>query len=177
MLVELLKKYKSVWVFLLRFFGAYLIGVLLYNTYLSPFNTEVDGITRLITEQVAAMLSITFPQITCVYSLNNPISEIQYMEVPIVLLIEGCNAVSVMILFTAFLVAFKGRLKSYLWFLPTGIVILYIANLLRIYIIAMITLYFPAYVNMAHDYVFPGVIYGTTFLLWVIWVKYLVNKN
>ena len=175
--MELLRKYKSVWIFLLRFFGVYFIGVLLYNTYLSEFTSQIDDITRMVTEQVASLLSLTLPEITCVYSTTSPLAEIHYFGIRLVLLIEGCNAISVMILFIAFLVAFKGALKNYLWYVPFGIVTLYLANLSRIYLIGMIILYFPDYANMAHDYIFPGVIYGTTFVLWVIWVKYLTIKK
>jgi exosortase family protein XrtF len=170
--VEILKKYSAVWIFLLKFFAVYVVGVLLYNNYLSDFTTHVDGVTSLITEQVAQMFSVTLPEITTCYSNENPIAEIKYFNVPIVLLIEGCNALSVMILFTAFVVAFKGELVHYLWFIPSGIVVLYIANLVRIYLIGMILLYYPNWVTMAHDFIFPGIIYGTTFILWVLWVKY-----
>jgi exosortase family protein XrtF len=163
--------------FLLRFFGVYIVLILLYNSYLAQFNNELDQLTKLVTEQVAALLSITLPEVTCVYSEVNPMAEIQYFGVPLVLLIEGCNAVSVMILFVSFLVAFKGRFKDLIWFAPLGIILLYGANLFRIYLIGMIILYFPNLTNMAHDYIFPGVIYGTSFLLWVIWVKYFANKN
>ncbi|MGB0806452.1 MAG: exosortase family protein XrtF [Salibacteraceae bacterium] len=175
--MEIFKKYKSVWMFLLRFFGAYIIGVFLYNSYLSQYVTEVDNVTRMVTEQVATMLSVTLPEISCVYSTVNPMAEIQYFGVTLMVLIEGCNAISVMILFVAFLVAFQGKLKTYFWFVPSGILILYLANLVRIYLIGMIILYFPSWTNLAHDYVFPGVIYGTTFILWVVWVKYFTKKR
>lgn len=151
--------------------------VLAYNAYLSQFDLEIDNVTRIVTEQVASLLAITLPEISCVYSNVNPMSEIQYFGITFMVLIEGCNAVSVMILFVAFLIAFKGKLKHYLWFVPAGVVGLYLANLARIYLIGLIILYFPDWSNLAHDYIFPGVIYGTTFLLWVIWVKYFSIKN
>jgi exosortase family protein XrtF len=175
--VEFLRKYKAVWLFLFKFFTVYIVGVLVYNFYLSDFITHIDGITETVTEQVAQIFSITLPEITTFYSCESPTAEIQYFGVPLVLLIEGCNAVSIMILFLAFIVAFKGALKHYLWFVPLGIIIIYLANLLRIYLIGMIVLYLPEYTEWAHDYVFPGIIYGTTFMLWVIWVKFLADKD
>jgi exosortase family protein XrtF len=104
-------------------------------------------------------------------------SEIRYFGVTLLKLIEGCNAVSVMILFVSFLVAFKGKLIKLIWFAPMGIILLYGANLFRIYLIGMIVLFYPNLTNVAHDYVFPGVIYGTTFLLWVLWVKYFSIRH
>jgi len=175
--MDFFKKYKSVWLFLLRFFGAYILLVFLYNLYLSQYITEVDNVTRIVTEQVASLLSITLPEITCVYSTVNPMAEIQYFGVTLMILIEGCNAISVMILFVAFLVAFRGKFKTYLWFVPSGILILYLANIWRIYLIGLIILYFPKWSNIAHDYIFPGVIYGATFMLWVIWVKYFSKSG
>jgi exosortase family protein XrtF len=175
--VELLRKYKSVWVFLLRFFVVYLIGLIGYNVFLNQYSIQLDGITRMVTEQVASMLSVSLPEISCTYSDISPLAQIRYTGITIVLLVEGCNAVSIMILFLAFLGAFKGRKRDVLWFAPLGLLIIYFANLVRIYLISMIILYYPNWTNMAHDYVFPGVIYGTTFILWVIWVKYFSIKE
>lgn len=133
-------------------------------------------ITEGVTEQVARIFSWSLPEISTFYSGESPVAEIRYFDVPLVLLIEGCNAISVMILFVAFVIAFKGKIQRYLWFIPLGITILYLANLIRIYLIGMIVLYLPDYVEWAHDYIFPGIIYGTTFLLWVVWVKFLADK-
>tara|TARA_R110002050_G_scaffold176775_1_gene309761 strand:+ start:22810 stop:23346 length:537 start_codon:yes stop_codon:yes gene_type:complete len=174
--VEIFKKYKAVWLFILKFFGVYIIGVLIYNYYLSGFSTSLDQFSIYVTEQVASLFSTTLPEITTSYSCTHPIAEIQYYQVPLVLITEGCNAISVMILFMAFLVAFKGAFKHYLWFVPLGLMLLYVSNIVRIYLIGMIVLYYPKYVNFSHDFLFPGIIYGTTFLLWVVWVKYFANK-
>lgn len=175
--MEFFSKYKIVWLFLLKFFGAYIIGVLIYNFYLSDYIDHVDSATAMMTEQVARLFSITLPEITTYYSCDAPLAEVHYMGVPLIAMIEGCNAISVMILFVAFLVAFTGSLKQYFWFVPLGLFVIYLANISRIYLIGMIVLYFPNYVDTAHDYLFPGIIYGTVFILWVIWVKYLVAKN
>lgn len=175
--MEIFSKYKAVWLFILKFFGVYILGVWVYNQYLSEFTTSLDGFSRLVTEQVANLFSITLPEITTAYSCETPIAEIQYYEVPLVLIMEGCNAISVMILFLAFIIAFKGAIKHYLWFVPLGLLILYVSNLVRIYLIGMIVLYYPDYVGFSHDFLFPGIIYGTTFLLWVIWVKFFADKS
>ena len=46
--------------------------------------------------------------------------------------IEGCNSVSIIILFLAFIVAFKGSLKNTIIFGVVGAMIIYIVNILRI---------------------------------------------
>lgn len=174
--MDIFKKYKAVWLFLIKFFGAYILGVLIYNNYLQGFTQSLDTFSSVVTEQVASLLSLTLPEITTFYSCESPIAKVEYYNVPIVSITEGCNAISVMILFVAFLIAFKGALKNYLWFVPMGIFVLYVSNIIRIYMIGMILLYYPDYVNLAHDFLFPGIIYGTTFLLWVIWIKYFTDN-
>lgn len=175
--MDFLRKYKAVWLFLLKFFAVYIIGVLIYNAYLAGFANSVDDITRYVTEQVAGLFSKTLPEITTVYACDSPMAEVRYFDVTLIFVIEGCNAVSVMILFLAFIVAFTGKLKHYLWFAPLGILILYVSNLFRIYLIGMIVLYYNDFTEISHDYLFPGIIYGTVFLLWVIWVKYLAIQK
>lgn len=176
MLVFLYKKYKYVWHFLAKFFAVYILGVVSYNTYLGRFGNSVDGMTRWVTEQVASLFSKTLPEITTVYAEANPMAEIRYFDVTLIYVIEGCNAISVMILFVAFIVAFTGPLKHYLWFVPSGLGFIYLANIFRIYLIGMIVLYYNSWTEFSHDYLFPGIIYGSVFLLWVIWVKYFANK-
>ena len=170
--MNLFQKYKSVWLFLIQFFGVYIFGVYLYNQYLGLYLPGLDVFSIAITQQLSGMFSLTLPEITTYFSAEEPLGEVHYYEVPFVLINEGCNAISVMILFVSFIVAFKGSLRHYVWFIPAGLVLLYVANITRIYLIGLIYLYYPSYVNLAHDYLFPGIIYGTTFLLWVVWVKY-----
>jgi len=174
--MNLFQKYKSVWLFLLKFFGAYILGVFLYNQYLGLFLPDLDIFSVSITEQLAQLFSITLPEISTAYSCEAPIGELHYYNVPFIFINEGCNAISVMILFVSFLIAFRGSLRHYLWFIPVGLVMLYIANISRIYVLGLVYLYYPDYFNIAHDYLFPGIIYGATFMLWVVWVKYFSIK-
>ncbi len=173
-MMNIFSEYKSVWLFLAKFFGVYIAGVLIYNGYLSGYIDHLDSATTFVTEQVAKLLSLSLPQISTFYSCEAPFSEIHYFGVPVVTMIEGCNAISVMILFLAFIIAFTGKFKSYLWFGPLGLVMIYLSNIVRIYLIAMIVLYYPNYIYIAHDYLFPAIIYGTVFILWVFWVKFIV---
>jgi exosortase family protein XrtF len=78
-----------------------------------------------------------------------------------------------MILFVAFLLAFKAPLKNYLWFIPLGLFILHVSNIIRIASIGKINAHIPEWSQAAHDYLFPAWIYGTVILLWIVWVKYL----
>ena len=84
---------------------------------------------------------------------------------------EGCNSLNVIIVMLAFLVAYQGRAKYYLWFIPLSIVVIYIANLIRIDALVFVSVYLPDYMYFTHKYFFTAFIYAVVFLLWFWWVK------
>ena len=92
-------------------------------------------------------------------------------------IIEGCNSVSVIILFLSFIIAFSGSLKHTVLFGLFGSLLIYVVNVLRIIALTIMYHRFPKYQDILHDLLFPGIIYGLTFMLWVTWVKFFSNLN
>lgn len=92
-------------------------------------------------------------------------------------MIEGCNAVSIMIMFVAFIFAFyKGFLKTISYILAS-LILLYILNVLRIVLINIIAVQYPSYLKASHDYLFPAIIYGGVVVLWIVWINFFVLKE
>jgi len=89
--------------------------------------------------------------------------------------IEGCNSVSVIILFISFVIAFSGKLKTTIFFLLIGGVVLYVANLFRIVILSIGLYHYPWRSEVLHTVIFPAIIYGMVFLLWMLWVNKFSN--
>jgi exosortase family protein XrtF len=89
-------------------------------------------------------------------------------------IIEGCNGISVSILFIAFVLAFKGRLVDTLLFIPMGLLLINLSNVFRLSIITYVSRSHYEYYKFFHDYLFPAIIYGMIFVLWMIWVNYFV---
>jgi exosortase family protein XrtF len=87
--------------------------------------------------------------------------------------VEGCNAASIIILFISFVIAFAEKFKKTLLFLIGGGLLIYLVNLIRIAILTVIYYEYPQYQEMLHSVVFPAIIYGMVFLLWMIWVRML----
>jgi exosortase/archaeosortase family protein len=86
-------------------------------------------------------------------------------------IIEGCNALSVIILFIAFIIAFSGKLKNTIVFILLGSILIHVLNVGRIALLSIALYHFPQYQHLLHGVVFPLIIYGVVFLLWVIWVN------
>lgn len=86
--------------------------------------------------------------------------------------VEGCNAISIIILFIAFIVAFSSKITTTALYILFGSLLIYIVNIIRIAFITVALYKYPEYQKILHDIVFPSIIYGITFLLWFIWVTY-----
>jgi exosortase family protein XrtF len=90
-------------------------------------------------------------------------------------IVEGCNALSVIILFVAFVVAFSGKWIQTIGFILLGSILIHIMNVLRIAILSIALYYHPDQESLLHGVVFPLIIYGFVFVLWVIWVNKFSN--
>jgi len=92
-------------------------------------------------------------------------------------IIEGCNSLSIIILFVSFIIAFSGSLKATILFGLFGSVLIYFVNILRIIALSMLYYKYPEYEEYLHDLLFPAIIYGLIFILWITWVKFYSNIN
>ena len=91
--------------------------------------------------------------------------------------IEGCNSISVILLFLAFIIAFSGNFMTTVVFGIVGSVLIYVTNIFRMAILAITILEYPKQQELMHNLIFPAIIYGMVFLLWVIWVNKFSNYN
>ncbi len=94
--------------------------------------------------------------------------------------IEGCNSISVIILFLAFIIAFSGKTITTILFGVIGSVLIYYINIVRIAILSIGLYKYPKQESLLHDLIFPAIIYGFVVVLWLIWIKkyaYSINKN
>ncbi len=153
---------------------SYLILTFIYQTYLNRFdgqNAEVDTFTQSVAIQSAAVLSWFDSQSYTMPHLKEPSVKLFYKGKYISRIIEGCNALSVIILFISFVVAFTGKFKKTILFITFGTVLIHILNIGRIALLCVALYNLPQYEHLLHGVIFPLVIYGIVFLLWVIWVN------
>ncbi|MBS1635502.1 MAG: archaeosortase/exosortase family protein [Bacteroidetes bacterium] len=86
-----------------------------------------------------------------------------------------CNGITLIFLFAVFIVAYPGNIKNKLWFIPLGILLVHLINLLRIISLALIAFYAPEYLNFNHTYTFTFLAYSFVFGLWMLWVNKYAN--
>lgn len=174
LLKDILQEYKPFLLFLAKFFICYLVLTLVYQYYLGKFehkNNQIDTFTISVGKQTIGVLRLFEENSYSINHLTEPSVKIYYKNKYVSRIIEGCNAISVMILFISFVVAFTGRFKSTVWFILMGLILIHVLNITRIALLSVALFKFPQYEHFLHGVLFPLIIYGVVFLLWVIWVN------
>lgn len=175
-----MRKNKNVILFLVKFFVTYFLLVTVYNGYLKKTQQKqptfkTAPITALVASQTVSLLD---------FFGYNAVAEQHEEELSVKLIlnnrftarvIEGCNSISMIILFVAFIIAFTGSLKATVVFSVLGSVFIYIINIIRIAILTVLIYKYPQQQDLLHSIVFPAIIYGAVFMLWVLWVEKFSN--
>lgn len=160
--------------FLAKFLGSYLVFIFIYQIFLDNFKDaifNVDSFTAMVSNQTKTILDFWGFRVDLVQHQTEPAVRILVNNKPIVRIVEGCNAMSVMILFVAFIVAFSGKFLRTSLYIVFGILLIHVLNILRISLLIVGMLRFREYETIMHDIIFPLFIYGVVFGLWVLWVN------
>lgn len=173
----MLKDFKPVLGILLRFIIIYVVLLLAYQFYLNSFKESgLDPYSRMIARHVMHVQNaLGYP--SALY--DDVPGEQMWFHVRtgfVTRMVEGCNAISVIILFVSFIFAFYKGTKTFV-FVGISLLILYIMNVLRIVGLNIVAADYEKYSKMVHDYVFPAVIYGSVVVLWLVWIKFFALKK
>jgi len=151
----------------------YFIVTIVYSIYLNQFHTQrnaVDGITHFVAEQTKNTLVFFGADCEIIKHEFEPSYKVIYNSKYIARIVEGCNAISVIILFASFIFAFSNRFITTFLYIFLGSILVFILNIFRIALLTKGLYKYPEYGTFLHDILFPLVIYGVVFVLWIIWV-------
>jgi exosortase family protein XrtF len=164
--------YQPFFLFLSKFFLTFIILTVLYQGFLNRFdNNKLDSITKLVASNTVQLLDLCSAGVVVEENKAETFIKISYNHSYVARIIEGCNAVSVIILFVSFVVSFSGKFKPTLFFVLGGSIIIYVLNVIRIAMLTILIYHFPGQVSILHGVLFPLFIYGVVFILWIIWVR------
>ncbi len=152
----------------------YFVLTFLYESYLSQFDAlrfEVDEFTQIVSNQCVGFLQFFDFHVFEVINKTESCMNIFFNNRFVAKIIEGCNGLSVIIMFVAFVVAFTGNWKATILYVIGGSLLIHVVNVFRIAVLCVLMFYYPQYEHVLHGVVFPLIIYGLVFLLWVIWVN------
>jgi len=179
-LKSLLAKYKLVIRFILTFLLVYSILTVGYKLYLNKSDGSIyypDYATHLVASQTEKLLDSFGYDSQVLPHENEPSMKVIINGKFVARVIEGCNALTIIILFLSFVIAFADNLKTTFLYCLAGSIIIYVFNLLRIVILSAGLYHYPWRREILHTVIFPLVIYGTVFLLWMVWVNRFAKKK
>ncbi len=175
---ELFKKYRPVFKFIITFIVVYSILSIAYNLYLDYSHGSKyypDYFTNLVAKQSRSLLETLGYEAQIMPHPNEASMKLIINNKFVARIIEGCNSISPIILFVSFIVAFAGRFKTTLFYLLFGSVMIYAVNLIRVVILTIGLYNYPWRRELLHSVIFPLIIYGLVFLLWMFWVNRFAN--
>jgi Transmembrane exosortase (Exosortase_EpsH). len=85
---------------------------------------------------------------------------------------NGCNGLSTLGLFMGFVLAYPGRARRRLWFIPLGVLAVYATNVGRVMVMLLAQKYWPAAFGPLHGFGLTTIFYVVVFGLWVAWANY-----
>lgn len=166
----MLKNNKAV-SFLFTAAGLYLFWLLLYYLFVKPY-TSLDYYLNYSIVEIGVWVFDLFGQ--------NAVLEIESDHV-ILLLDQGngrgiwvgdeCNGFKLFSVFIIFILAFPSKWKHKLLYIPIGLIIIHLANVLRVVALVLINNHYPRYLDFNHLYTFTIFVYGIIFLLWFFYAK------
>ncbi|SMG11041.1 exosortase family protein XrtF [Marivirga sericea] len=174
--MSLYQDFKPSILFLAKFIGLYIILNVLYGFYLDASKGEADIMTKWVTEQTATIIGTYEDKIG-----TGPKDDLKsiyiYKESSAILSVyEGCNGLNVMIIFVSFLIAYGKIGARLLWFIPLGLVVIHLFNILRILLLFHVTISMPDFLYFSHKYLFTAFIYIAVFGMWALWI-FKVNEK
>jgi len=177
-LKALINKYKSVIKFIITFILVYVSLSVCYKFYLD-FSKDSkyypDYVTNLVARQSKELIDLMGYKAEVLPHPDEPSMKLIINNKYLARITEGCNSVSVIILFVSFIMAFSGKPKTTFIYMLSGSVLIYSVNLIRIVFFSISLYHYPWRKDILHMVIFPAIIYGMVFLLWIIWVNRFSN--
>lgn len=114
------------------------------------------------------------------YKMLIPIFKEDVMMYPRAIVVNGtkgiqvadfCLAIPAMVMFTAFIAIYSGKFVHKLWFIPSGLMAIFLINAFRIASLAYIQKAYSYKVfHFFHSYAYIVIVYGLIFLLVKFWM-------
>ncbi|MFZ4546899.1 MAG: archaeosortase/exosortase family protein [Bacteroidales bacterium] len=84
---------------------------------------------------------------------------------------ESCSGFKQMWQVLVLFLLFPGPWKQKLWYIPMGMLSMFLFNIVRIVALSFAMLYWPQHWDFIHLWVLRPIYYFIIFILWVIWVE------
>jgi len=92
--------------------------------------------------------------------------------------VEGaCSGLKQFYQWTVLMILYPGPWKKKLWYIPLGLLVIHLNNILRIVILSVVVVHWPQHWDFIHLWILRPFFYVVIFALWVVWVEKLKTKG
>ncbi len=86
--------------------------------------------------------------------------------------VEGaCSGLKQFYQWVILMILFPGPWKRKLWYIPLGLLVIHLDNIIRIVILSVVAVHWPTHWDFIHMWILRPFFYVVIFVLWVIWVE------
>ena len=154
--------------FLLVAAAMYLVWFLGYEQWLAPdgrLDSALCG--NIARSSVVVLQALHFPA-----TLPPSLQPLVFMDGQASVVVgTPCNGLVLYALFAGFVLAFPGPWVRKAWFIPAGMLLIWLLNVVRVAALAINHHYSHQTVDFNHHYTFTFVVYACIFGLWMLWAR------
>lgn len=169
-----MKQYKFLTRFLISAFVHYLAWFFLYESWLKPMGIPDRHLTQTTASVAEAVLGVFGYELETYHKAS--MSILYMLDKPLIGIAHECNALILFALFTGFIISFPGSWLRKLWYIPAGMLAIWVVNIGRVTALTLIQIHYPSAMAFNHKYTFTILVYAFIFGLWMLWVKMFANK-
>jgi exosortase/archaeosortase family protein len=162
---------KKIYRFLALMLGSYGIIYLLYELWLR----EVAGLDSSLIFVVGKGAAFLLQTLSYETEFRNNILIVNGFSA--VAVGAPCNGFLLYVLHFCFSVAVPGATINKFWYIPLGFAAVYLANVVRVALLALNVIYFPDSFEFNHHYLFTTLVYLLVFGIWVWWFNRFSGLN
>ncbi len=151
-----------------RFWAIHLHSFPIYNWMLIGSGFFVDQVYNQSTWVITHILNIKITENNHAFFCQNGAG---------IMLNDSCSGIKQIMQFAILMLIFPGPWKHKAWFIPLGMFIVHLTNVLRIVLLAVVAEHWPANIKYAHDNYLRVMFYVVIFILWLIWVEKIAVRK
>lgn len=111
------------------------------------------------------------------YDIKSLDSTMYFSNNGYVTVVGSCSGLKQFYQWIFLMILFPGPWKDKLWFIPLGLVVIHLVNILRIVGLSVTVMTIPEYWDFVHLWVFRVFFYVVMFAMWVIWVEKFTHRK
>ena len=145
------------------------------DQFVSFFGMDISAPFIAMARHVAVMSSelLSFMNFPVELNANNIIRHDNGVAVQIV---WSCTGLKQAYIFTCIILFYRGSFKKKMWFIPLGLLLVYVFNIFRITAITALIKANSDWFYLLHEHAFKYMFYAMIFGLWVIWEE-KISRN